>query len=39
MLVVNDGVVMRNMIIKTMYMCELPIGKIMQAANGKEGFE
>jgi len=39
MLVVNDGVVMRNMIIKTMDICGLPIGKIMQAANGKEGFE
>jgi hypothetical protein len=39
MLVVNDGAVMRKMVIKTMDMCGLPIGKMMQVANGKEGFE
>jgi len=34
MLVVNDGAVMRKMVIKTMDMCWFPIGKMRQAANG-----
>jgi hypothetical protein len=38
-LVVNDGAVMKKMVIKTLDMCGLPIGKMRQVANGKEGFE
>jgi len=39
MLVADDGAVLRKMVIKTLDMCGLPIGKMRQAANGKEGFE
>ncbi len=38
-LVVDDSNVMRAMIIKTMRMSGLPIGKILQAANGQEGLD
>lgn len=38
-LVVDDSNVMRAMIIKTMRMSGLPLGKILQAANGQEGLE
>ncbi|MBN2467041.1 MAG: response regulator [Deltaproteobacteria bacterium] len=36
-LVVDDSSVMRAMIIKTLRMCEVDIGEIHQAGNGKEG--
>ena len=38
-LVVDDSAVMRKMIIKTMDMCGVSIGKIKQAGNGREGLE
>ncbi|GBC60041.1 two-component system response regulator [Desulfonema ishimotonii] len=38
-LVVDDSSVMRAMIMKTMRMSGLPLGKIHQAANGQEGLE
>jgi two-component system, chemotaxis family, chemotaxis protein CheY len=36
-LVVDDSSVMRSIIIKTLGLCSLPIGKIHQAGNGKQG--
>jgi two-component system chemotaxis response regulator CheY len=36
-LIVDDSAVMRAMILKTMRMSGLPIGEVMQAANGQEG--
>lgn len=38
-LVVDDSAVMRSIIVKTLRMCEVEIGEIFQASNGKEGLE
>jgi len=38
-LVVDDSAVMRAMICKTLKICGVPVGKIHQAFNGKEGLE
>lgn len=38
-LVVDDSAVMRSIIIKTLRMCDVEIGEIFQASNGKEGLE
>lgn len=38
-LVVDDSSVMRSMIIKTLQISGLSLGKIYEAANGKEGLE
>ncbi len=38
-LVVDDSSVMRTMIIKTIQMSGLPVGRILQASNGREGLE
>lgn len=36
-LVVDDSAVMRQMIIKTLKICGIPIGEVHQAGNGREG--
>jgi len=36
-LIVDDSGVMRAMILKTIRMSGLPVGKVLQAANGQEG--
>lgn len=36
-LVVDDSGVMRSMIIKSLKMCELPLGRIYQAEDGEKG--
>jgi two-component system, chemotaxis family, chemotaxis protein CheY len=36
-LVVDDSVVMRAMIIKTLHLCGIHLGEIFQAGNGQEG--
>ena len=38
-LVVDDSSVMRTMIIKTLRLSGIPIGKVHEAANGAEGLE
>jgi len=38
-LVVDDSIVMRAMIIKSLHMADLPLGEVHQASNGKEGLE
>jgi two-component system, chemotaxis family, chemotaxis protein CheY len=38
-LVVDDSAVMRSMIIKTIKLCGLEIGKVHEAENGKKGLE
>ena len=38
-LIVDDSAVMRSMIIRTINLCELDVGEIYQAANGREGLE
>ena len=38
-LVVDDSAVMRQMIIKTLGLCGIPLGDVHQAGNGKEGLE
>jgi two-component system, chemotaxis family, chemotaxis protein CheY len=38
-LVVDDSAVMRQMVIKTLGLCGIPVGRIFQAANGREGLE
>lgn len=38
-LVVDDSAVMRKMIIRSLKLSGLPIGKISEAGNGKEGLE
>ena len=38
-LVVDDSAVMRKMIIRSLQLSGLPIGKISEAGNGKEGIE
>jgi hypothetical protein len=35
--VVDDRAVMRSMIIKTLYLCGLPLGAIHEASRGEEG--
>ena len=39
LLIVDDSIVMRSMILKTMHMCGIPLGEIYLAANGQEGLE
>ena len=36
-LVVDDSLIMRHMVIKTLGLCGIPMGEIHQAANGLEG--
>lgn len=38
-MVVDDSIVMRDMITKTLKISNLPIGEIHEASNGKEGLE
>jgi len=38
-LVVDDSIVMRSMILKTMHLSGVPVGEIYQASNGQEGLE
>ena len=38
-LIVDDSSVMRSMIQKTLKIAQIPIGEIVQAADGKEGLE
>ncbi|MDM7915804.1 MAG: response regulator [Candidatus Eisenbacteria bacterium] len=38
-LIVDDSAIMRQMILKTLRMCGLPIGEVHQAGNGREGLE
>jgi len=38
-LVVDDSMVMRAMITKTLRMCGVPIGDVVQASNGQEGLD
>ncbi len=38
-LVVDDSAVMRQMIIKTLRLSGVPLGEILQAANGQEGLQ
>ena len=38
-LVVDDSAVMRQMVIKTLGLCGIPMGQVFQAANGREGLE
>jgi two-component system, chemotaxis family, chemotaxis protein CheY len=38
-LIVDDSMVMRTMILKTIRMSGVDLGKVKQAANGKEGLE
>jgi two-component system chemotaxis response regulator CheY len=38
-LVVDDSMVMRTVIIKTLKMCGIPLGEIYQASNGLEGIQ
>jgi two-component system, chemotaxis family, chemotaxis protein CheY len=38
-LVVDDSAVMRQMIIKTLKLCGIPLGEVQQAGNGQEGLE
>mgnify|MGYP001153496309 CR=1 FL=1 len=38
-LVVDDSAVMRQMVIKTLGLCGIPLGEVHQAANGQEGLE
>lgn len=38
-MVVDDSIVMRDMIMKTLKISNLPIGEIHEASNGKEGLE
>jgi two-component system chemotaxis response regulator CheY len=38
-LVVDDSLLMRKMIIKTLHLSGIPLGEIYQAANGQEGLQ
>jgi two-component system, chemotaxis family, chemotaxis protein CheY len=38
-LVVDDSIVMRRMVIKTLRMSGIPLGEVHEAANGAEGLE
>ena len=38
-LVVDDSVIMRRMIIKTLGLCGIPLGDVHQAGNGQEGLD
>ncbi len=38
-LVVDDSAIMRQMIIKTLGLCGVPLGEIFQAGNGREGLD
>jgi two-component system chemotaxis response regulator CheY len=38
-LVVDDSAIMRQMVIKTLKLCGVPLGDIHEASNGREGLE
>lgn len=38
-LVVDDSLIMRQMVIRTLNLCGLPVGEVHQAANGEEGLQ
>lgn len=38
-LIVDDSVTMRGMVARTLELCGLPLGEVLQAANGQEALE
>lgn len=38
-MVVDDSLVMRAMVLKTLHLAGLPIGEVYEASNGREGLE